>query len=56
MLVMELTYTFVQFAYEGDHYMRVVFFSHMNFCILYGKKFIYDCQINEESVFCKSIV
>ena len=24
-------------------------FIIINFCILYGKKYIYDCQINEES-------
>ena len=25
-------------------------FIIINVCILYGKKYIYDCQINEESV------
>ena len=25
-------------------------FIIINFCILYGKKYIYDCQINEETV------
>ena len=30
--------------------MKIILFSIINVCILYGNKHIFDCQINEEIV------